>query len=471
LAAPTVFAGSSANSGPTTWGGSADGTVEENGTATNESIGLSFKWHQVIAAQFTFSFQIGAGGEITGTGSGVYTDTSYSADGSYDQGPISCDVPLTGSLFTGTVSGQATYGQLTGQLQNIELHLALDNADETNPDTPCGSDYTIFAYTSTILADSLDASNPLNFNEASLGDHVEIVVPHSNGDASDGSTWTDDDTWDVGIQPSIGATQNHKKIWQMEADAANMAAVGDGTVGGFCGLLAIAQPATAPLDAICGPVFTAAGGVNATVGWGFGKLAVDPVDTHYTSVARPHYGHAPRLRPGHGLTAKQAAALNALMQAQFRAAGLASAVSTAFDRFSGAAIAANTYWQQQQREGARRYAGQLASTLTTELADAKRAQSAVAHSAFWSRKITAAHIRAFQAKVRSHGIPTALAAELVRLGLPAGDRALIRIGLEQENLALIKTPASFRTVLDFANLDRDARAAISALTAFSRTGE
>jgi hypothetical protein len=162
------------------------------------------------------------------------------------------------------------------------------------------------------------------------------------------------------------------------------------------------------------------------------------------------------------------------MEAQIRAAGLATAVSTAVNRYSGATVADSTHWQQMQRSAARLYAGQLAASLNTELADAKHAQRILAHTAFRSLKLTTAKYRALKARVAAHGIPQPVAGDLARLGLPAGDLARVRVDLEQTaqtKAAAFPTPVSFLTALDPPTLNREILAAITALHAFARTGK
>jgi hypothetical protein len=454
----------SASVGPTTFSGSADGTVDDNGTVTNKSNDTSFVTHSVIAGQFTFTFEIGAGGAITGTGKGVFTEAIYDAEGSWKEGPISCVVGVTGLPFTAEVSGHATYGQLTGQLQQIQLNLKLDNAVETSPDQACGSHYTIYAGTSTILADSLAASDqPLTFSDAVLSDHVETSVPYDNGNGTVGSN---DGTWDFAIQPSFSFAQTHKQAFQNLAYAEGAASLAAGGIAVLCTV------APEPVfSKACGVVFGVGMTADGLIALFFQWLATDPVDSHYTSVAKPVAGHTPRLSSGRGLNGAQTAALSALLQAQVREVGLAYAVATAVNRYSGAALADNTQWEQQQRAAAQRYAGQLASSLATELADAKHAQSALADTVFRSRKVHAAEIRAFQESVASHGIPDSVAADLAELEIPPGDSAAMRVELERANPAIVAAPASLLTALDFAAEARDTQAAIQALRSFASTGE
>jgi len=442
--------------------------VNDNGTVTNGSDGLSLTTHSVVSGQFLFTFEIGAGGVITGKGTGDYTEATYSPDGSYEKGPISCVVPLTGSPFTVEVSGQATYGKLTGLLENMQLHITAEGAEETNENTDCGSEFTIYATNSTILADSLAAAGqPLIFSNSALSDTTHSSSSYDNGN---GTVGTDQGTWGFEISPSLSFKQAHKEAFQNLADAFSYLSGATTAALVACGALALSPP---PVDAAaipCGILFGAGAAGDAIASTFFGQMARDPVETDYRSISKPRTGHTPRIRPVHGINATQATALNSLLKAQAQMVGLASAVATAVNRYSGAALAKNTEWEHKQRAAARLYAGQLASSLATELATAKHAQSALADTVFRSVKIDTAEIRAVKESITAHGIPQSLATELADLKVPSDDLAAIRTALERANPAIIATPFTLLTALDIPDMERDARTAIQALRSIARKG-
>jgi hypothetical protein len=467
FAAPPAPTASIAAVSLETFSGFALGTVLDTGTVTNGSDGLSLNTNSLIDGQLTFTFSIEPDGTIKGEGHGEYTNADYSTVGSWEKGPIGCQVPVTGSPFKVEVSGRVhvSASQRLGEIALSELNLKLNEAVETSPEQPCGSGFTIYASTSTILADSLAASQEpfLMFNADGLVTTVSKTVPYNNGN---GTVGTDDGTWSFGIQPTFSVKRLFAPPLESLAVDASADGGGLGAIVELC--LTLVPP---PFDVQCVNFYTYYAAATDAQAQFYKQIADDPVDRHYTSVAKPLTGPTPRIRSVRGLNAKQAAALNALLKAQARAVGLASAVATAVNRYSGAALGDNTHWEQKQHAAARTYAGQLASSLATELTAAKHAQRALTNTVLHSLKVTATEIRAFQESVASHGIPHSLAVELANLKISPADSAAIRVELERANPAIIATQASLLTAIDFPVKERDTRAAIHALRSLARTGE
>jgi hypothetical protein len=239
---------------------------------------------------------------------------------------------------------------------------------------------------------------PVEVSEAALDDHVTKSAPYNNGNGTVGS---DDITWDFAIQPSLGWAQSHKQLLQNLSYAETGAGLAAGAVSGGCALIPIPDP----LSKGCAAVFGVAAAGDGVLALFFQWLATDPVDSHYKSIATPLAGHIPRIRQLDGLSRAQTAAVNAFVRAEARTVSLAAAAATAVNRYSGAALADNTRWKQKQDAAARAYAGQLASSLTTELADAKLAERAVADTVLGSYTVSAAQIQGLQESIASHGIP------------------------------------------------------------------
>jgi hypothetical protein len=98
--------------GSDSYTGTAMGTVVENGTVSNPSEGLSLTTSSEIPAAFSFDFVIDPFGKISGSGSGRYYESSYTANGSWERGPIGCTVPISGSPFRVLVDGEAMASQI-----------------------------------------------------------------------------------------------------------------------------------------------------------------------------------------------------------------------------------------------------------------------------------------------------------------------------------------------------------------------
>src|SRR5271165_76820 len=457
LGGPPLPSARAAALGPASYSGSAFGTVTDDGTVTDESDGLSLVTNSLIAGQFTFTFNIEPNATISGEGEGEYSEATYSADGSWEKGPILCDVPVTGSRFKVAVGGEAVIGP-SGSVPLIDLELTLDGAQETSPNTGCGSEFTIYETTSSILSESLVATQKpwLLF----AGGRLEAQADPSVSYNEDGKVGTDKGTWFFSIQPSLLWKEVFKATIQSFASAEAAGANAYGAIIEACGSL------PAVFEAQCAIEFSGAQSGAAAFAVLAMWIANDPIDRHYTSVAKPLAGHTPRIHAVRGLNAKQAAALNAQLKAQARTVGIAQALATAVNRFGGAALAKNAHWEHKQRAAARGYAGQLASSLAGELADAKRAQRVLADTALHSYKVSAAAIEAFKESISSHGIPHSLAADLADLKIPQGDLAAIRARLEGASPAIVGAP-SLLGALDPPALERDARAAIKALGAIA----
>ena len=99
--------------------------------------------------ELTFTFSIARTGEVSGGGSGSYTDAHWHLFGVNGQdGPFDCSPPITAGPFSVDVSGHASGGE-------AHLSLSMPDATETNADYDCGAHYTGFATTSHIMAGSL----------------------------------------------------------------------------------------------------------------------------------------------------------------------------------------------------------------------------------------------------------------------------------------------------------------------------
>ena len=113
------------------------------------------------------------------------------------------------------------------------------------------------------------------------------------------------------------------------------------------------------------------GGISVTaapVGLGLylQKLALDPVDMNFRSIAKPKIPAIPKISPGEGLPAAAARALSDLFAVQAREVGYARAAATAFDRSQGAHVKKATDWEKKQVRASGKYAAQLANALLAE---------------------------------------------------------------------------------------------------------
>jgi hypothetical protein len=435
------------------------------------SIGLNLQSQSEISGQMDFSFDIEPDGSLFGEGEGKYIEANYLADGSWEKGAISCVVPVTGSTFRVTVQGKVAVspGARLGEIAYGDVELKLDGAEETSPEVPCGAEFSIFESTTTILANSLAAlleppglESPLVLKDEGVSDTLPKDVPYDNGA---GETGSDDGTWTFVITPSS----------TLKVAAEGLEARAVLSAGSALAMQMVVQECMAfippPFEINCTLLMRFLSAASAAESESDDEAADDPIDRHYTAVAKPFVASAPRVPPIPGLDAKAAATLQRLLKAQARVVGLSSALATAVDRYGGAALARNARWEQRQRAAARLYAEQLASALAVQLTDAKAAERVLARTVLNSRQVTAAELRAFRRGVRANGVPSSLAQELRRFKLSPSALAGVPVDLERADAAVLATPTSLAGVLDPPAQENATRAAIEGLRAFAKTGK
>lgn len=452
--------------------GSAWGTVVEDRTHTDPSDGLNLTSNSEIGGKFSFNLEIGPDGELFGEGHGDYTEANYSAEGSWEKGAISCEVPVTGSAFRVTAGGKVVpvIGGKLGEFVLGGLDLTLDGAEETSPEVPCGAEFSIFETTTTILADSLAAvleppavglESPLVLKDEGVSDTLQKDVPYDNGAGEVGS---DDGTWTFVVTPTSALKLEAQALESLALAAAGSAVLMQSVIE-QC--LALIPP---PFETNCTVLFRYLSAASAAQAQSYEETADDPIDRHFTSVAKPFVGPAPPIRSLPDFDAKQAVTLERLVKADARVVGLASATATAINRYGGATLAKNAKWEHKQLVAARLYAGKLASGLAGELTDAKAASGVLAGTVLKSLKVTAAQFRASREVVREHGLPSSLTQELERLRLSTSTLARIRLDLERATAAIVSTPASLPDVLDTPLQEQQTRAAIGALRGLAKKG-
>lgn len=182
----------------------------------------------------------------------------------------------------------------------------------------------------------------------------------------------------------------------------------------------------------------------------FQKLALDPVDMNFRSIAKPKIPAIPKISPGEGLPAAAARALNDLFAVQARELGYARAVATAFDRSQGAYVKKATDWEKKQVRAAGKYASQLASALLAEASLRPRVKAALAGSALADGNVTYEDAFAFGESLVWEGLPAQVTAQLGKLGLTKAEQREIRA-----QVATIDPGLYDGDVLDFVAKPKD----------------
>ena len=136
----------------------------------------------------------------------------------------------------------------------------------------------------------------------------------------------------------------------------------------------------------------------------------------------------PRLTPlvaGPGLGPAAASALNKLLVAEARAWSLLRAAALARARTVGAMKKRDAKAATAQAKAAASFAAQAATALKPVPGLRAAAAAALAQSGTAEVTVTAAQVSAFQAAVRTGGLPAPLKARLTQLGLSAADQKLV----------------------------------------------
>ncbi len=131
-----------------TWKGTAEGIrVDHSELQSDELTSSSAANYQV---ELSFSFSVRKDGEVTGSGSGYYTDAHWHLSGvNGKEGPFDCEPPVSANQFGVQVSGHRSGHE-------VLLALAIPEATESNENYDCGANYTGFATTSHYMAESLE---------------------------------------------------------------------------------------------------------------------------------------------------------------------------------------------------------------------------------------------------------------------------------------------------------------------------
>lgn len=163
--------------------------------------------------ELTFSFSVSQSGEISGGGSGGYTDAHWHLYGQNgNNGSFDCYPPIDAGPFVVDVSGHAAGGHAT-------VALSIPDATETNSDYDCGANYSGYATTTHDMADSLSVVG---------GDHLDISL-------SAPSSFTLQKTTSSG---SSGNTEDDQHIWSFSFTPPSAGNTGGGGGGGPSGPVA-----------------------------------------------------------------------------------------------------------------------------------------------------------------------------------------------------------------------------------------
>jgi hypothetical protein len=162
------------------------------------------------------------------------------------------------------------------------------------------------------------------------------------------------------------------------------------------------------------------------LGYTFERLAADPIDLNFRSIAKPRIPVVPKFSPPEGLSAAAEEDLNDLLALQAREIGFGKAIATAFDRSQGAHVKKAIDWEKKQVRASGNYAAQLAKALLAEASLWPRVRAALADSAFADITVSYEDALAFGESLVWRGLPAEMAANLTKLGFTKAEQREIR---------------------------------------------
>jgi len=314
-----------------------------------------------------------------------------------DSGVFSATITISCSSGTQTIATVHAGDQVTG------LAVLLSNDPNENGE-----------------GEPLHLSGPgLSFSLPDYSQHTPFGFT-ANGDGSIQGCITNAENDETG-NVTVGVNQGDRQLLTKDQKDALGHAGTAGYVGGAG--LAAGGLIVGVLCIPCGIAIGIFGIATAGVGYGADKLAADPPDPNYKVIATPV---TPRLTQqpltaGQGFTQQEADASNALLTNYEVSIGLQRAMLTSLNRYSGAYNAGDTYWEGQQEQAARLYAGQLATqieaepNLLTNLQDAFQAAGVTA-------MITPGDVSNFESNLNTNGLPASSAQILTQLGFDSSEQ-------------------------------------------------
>jgi hypothetical protein len=172
--------------------GTAEGIDVDFGHSSSGDVDSTSSSNYQVELSFTFS--IARTGEVSGGGSGSYTDAHWHLYGVNGQdGPFDCSPPITAAPFSVDVSGHASGGE-------AHLSVSMPDATEMNADYDCGASYTGFATTSHIMAGSLSLVGGDDLS-VSLAAPSSFTVQKRTSSGSGDDTENDQHIWSFSFTP------------------------------------------------------------------------------------------------------------------------------------------------------------------------------------------------------------------------------------------------------------------------------
>ncbi len=174
------------------WTGTAEGIRVDHGQLQADELSSTSDAYYLVDLRFSFS--VDKQGEVSGSGSGDYSDAHWHLFGvNGKEGSFDCEPPISTTPFAVDVSGHRSGHE-------ILLTLAIPDATESNEDYDCGANYTGFATTSHYMAESLEVVGGQELHVSSTAPtSLTLEKPLEEGDAENFKTHQN--VWSFWITP------------------------------------------------------------------------------------------------------------------------------------------------------------------------------------------------------------------------------------------------------------------------------
>lgn len=147
------------------------------------------------------------------------------------------------------------------------------------------------------------------------------------------------------------------------------------------------------------------------------QMAIDPPDPNYKQVATVVVPLTTPIAAQGGMTSNLANALNAILWNDENTIGLEEALLTTFNRYCGAVVANDSYWEDQQLQAANSFENQIGVLLTNEVELLPNLENTLKANGFPSVTDSPSDIANFQAQVASSGLPDSIIQAFNQLGV------------------------------------------------------
>ncbi|MGO9249359.1 MAG: hypothetical protein ACLP7W_12365 [Solirubrobacteraceae bacterium] len=179
------------------WKGTAEGIRVDHGQLQSDEVTSSSVDNYQV--ELSFFFSVNGHGEVSGGGSGYYTDAHWHLYGvNGKEGAFDCSPPVSAEPFKVLVSGVASHGR-------VLLKLSIPDATETNENYDCGANYAGYATTTHAMSESLELVIGSGLSLSKSGPtSPSITKTVESGDSEDSHIYTH--IWSFSITPPAGSS-------------------------------------------------------------------------------------------------------------------------------------------------------------------------------------------------------------------------------------------------------------------------